>query len=342
MGAHKFLKNQWYVSARAHELNRKPLARMICGEPIVFYRCENGKPVALSDRCPHRQYPLSKGQLIHDQIECGYHGLRFGADGGCKLIPAQKSVPDGFGTRAYPIIERNALVYVWMGDAALADPALIPDFYENGGLGWAAESDHLLVEANWLLIVDNLMDLTHLTFVHKTTLASSGIQENPLVVTVDGDVVRARREMPNVEPAPIFRTMRHFHGNIDRFQNLSFLLPNHVHIRLEARPTGVMDDPDLVHHVVLNHLTPETERTTHYFWSICRRMHINDPKVGDLLKRMNATAFDEDKHILADQQKMMDTDPEGGVLVNLEADKAVSAVRRIIRRKLQDEATPAV
>ena len=100
MGAHKFLKNQWYVSARSNELNRKPLARMICGEPIVFYRCEDGRAVALSDRCPHRQYPLSKGQLIHDQIECGYHGLRFGADGGCKLIPAQKSVPDGFGVRA--------------------------------------------------------------------------------------------------------------------------------------------------------------------------------------------------------------------------------------------------
>ena len=115
-----------------------------------------------------------------------------------------------------------------------------------------------------------------------------------------------------------------------------------MHIRIEARPTGMMDDPDLVHHVVLNHLTPETERTTHYFWSICRRMHIDDPKVGDLLKRMNATAFDEDKYILADQQKMIDSDPQGGVLVNLEADKAVSAVRRIIRRKLQDEAAPTV
>ena len=341
MGASTFLRNQWYVSARSREITREPLMRWICGEPIVFYRTQAGSIAALADRCPHRKYPLSKGQIVGDDIECGYHGLRFGPSGLCTRIPAQNAIPNGFGTRAYPIIERNNLVYVWIGEAEKADASLLHDFFENSDPAWAAECDYNHLEANWQLIVDNLLDLTHLTFVHKTTLASSGIQENPLIVTQEGDIVRARREMPNVEPAPIFRTMRKFEGNIDRFQNISYLPPNHIHIRIEACPTGERDDPDLVHHVVINHLTPETERTTHYFWSICRRMRIDDPAVGDLLRRLNKTAFDEDAVILRDQQKMIDTDPDGGVLVNLEADKAVSAVRRIIRRKLQEQAEPS-
>jgi phenylpropionate dioxygenase-like ring-hydroxylating dioxygenase large terminal subunit len=333
-----FLRNQWYVAARASEVGRRPFARMICGEPLLFYRRQDGGVTVLSDRCPHRQYPLSRGQLDGDDVECGYHGLRFGPTGACTLIPAQKEIPHGFGVRAYPCIERNALIHVWMGQASKADATLIPDFIENDGPGWCAVPDYLHIEANWQLIIDNLLDLTHLTFVHKTTLASRGIQENPLKVTVEGDRVFARREMHDVEPAPIFTTMRRFKGNIDRFQNITFLPPSHIHIRLEACPTGVADDPNLVHHVVLNHLTPETERTTHYFWSISRRMRTDDPRVSDILHGMNRTAFDEDVTILRLQQKMIDTGPAPEPLVNLEADVAVNAARRIIRRLYRAEA----
>ena len=312
--------------------------RMICGTPLAMYRGADGVVHALNDRCPHRKFALSQGRLVGDDIECGYHGIRFSGDGACTLIPAQADIPEGFGVRAYPTTEKNGLVYVWMGDAAKADLTLIPDFFENVEGEWAPATDYLLVDANWQLIIDNLLDLTHLTFVHKTTLASSGIQENPLVVTVEGDIVRARREMHNVEPAPIFNTIRQFHGNIDRFQNISFIPPNHVHIRLEASPAGAANDPDLVHHVVLNHLTPETEKTTHYFWTISRRLRVTDAALTDLLHRMNRTAFEEDAIILRHQQRMMDGDSEHVPLVNLAADKATNEARRILRRKFQEEA----
>ncbi len=334
-----FLMDQWYVCARKAELTRAPLARRICGVPLVFFRREDGSAVALDERCPHRKYPLSKGQLIGDDIECPYHGIRFGADGGCTLIPAQAEIPRGFGTRAFPLVEKSALVFVWMGDPALADAALVPDFFENDSPDWKPMSDYLRIEANWQLVVDNLLDLTHLTFVHKTTLASSGIQENPLIVAVEGDSVRARREMHNVEPAPIFRTMREFKGNIDRFQNITFCLPSHVHIKVEATPAGVNDDPDRAHHVVLNHLTPETERSTHYFWSITRRIRIDDDEISERLHRLNKMAFDEDVDVLRRQQEMVDMD--ASPLVNLAADKAVNEARRIIRRKFADEAARA-
>lgn len=338
MTAKPFLLNQWYVCARVGDITHRPLVRTICGAPIVFWRKADGGVAALDDRCPHRLYPLSHGSLHGDIIECGYHGIRFGADGRCAHIPAQKEIPDGFRARAYPVVERNELVYIWPGDVAKADASLIPDFPENSAPDWAPARDYMRIEANWQLVLDNLLDLTHLTFVHKTTLASSGIQENPLAVTVEGDVVRARREMLNVEPAPIFRTLRHFEGNIDRYQNITFLPPNHVHIRVEAKPAGVAHDPDLVHHVVLNHLTPETERTTHYFWSISRRMKIRDPSMTDILGRMNRHAFEEDAHILRRQQAMVDADPNGPPLVNLAADKAVNETRRILRRKFAEEA----
>jgi phenylpropionate dioxygenase-like ring-hydroxylating dioxygenase large terminal subunit len=325
-----FLMNQWYVAARPAEITHKPFTRMICGVPLVFWRRRDGSIAALDDRCPHRKYPLSRGRLAGDEIECGYHGLRFSGAGPCTLIPAQEVVPEGFVARAYRVVEKSSLVHIFMGDPAKADASLIPDFFENDGRGWRSMPDYLHLDCNWQLIVDNLLDLTHLTFVHKTTLASPGIQENPLVVTVEGDTVRARREMRNVEPAPIFHTMRKFEGNIDRFQNITFLPPSHVHIRLEATPTGVQNDPDLVHHVVLNHMTPETERTTHYFWSISHRIRADDPRISDLLHRMNKTAFDEDVSILREQQRMVDSDPTP--LVNLAADRAVNEARRIIRR----------
>ncbi len=331
-----FLLNQWYVCARSPEIKHARLTRMICGVPLLLFRRRDGEITAIDDRCPHRKYPLSQGHLHGDEIECAYHGIRFGKNGQCTRIPAQSEIPAGFGARAFPVIEKSALVYIWMGDPAKADPRLVPDFFENCGPDWAPAQDHLLIEANWQLIIDNLLDLTHLTFVHKTTLASSGIQENPLTVTVDGDRVSARREMLNVEPAPIFQTIREFLGNIDRFQNLTFIPPNHVHIRLEARPAGKLDDPDLVHHVVLNHLTPETERTTHYFWTISRRLRVNDVVLTDLLHRMNRTAFEEDAIILRQQQRMVDIGG-GEPLVNLAADRAVNEARRVIRSKFEEE-----
>ena len=336
-----FPLQQWYVAALAGEVGRTPLARTICNAPLVLFRRGDSSLAALDDRCPHRLYQLSRGQIVGDDIECGYHGLRFDGAGTCTLIPAQRSIPAGFGVRSFPAVERCGLVFVWMGDATRADPSAIPDFPENDGPGWAASGTLRHVEANYQLVVDNLVDLTHLTFVHKTTLAGPGIQENPLEVRVDGDRVIARRAMRGVDPAPIFRTMRDFPGKIDRFQNITFIPPSHVHIRIEAAPAGTTDDPDLVHHVVLNHLTPETERTTHYFWSVARRMRLDDVAIGQRLFELNRAAFEEDGEVLAHQQAMIDRDPAAAMLANLDADKATVAARRIVRRLIEDERSKA-
>ena len=168
-----FLRNYWYVAATDAEIGRKPLARTILGEPIVFFRTEAGAPVAMEDRCAHRHLPLSMGKLVGDELQCHYHGLRFGTDGRCTRIPGQEQIPRGAKVKTYPVAERYHWIWIWMGDPALADPAAITDFHWlDDPNHWGAKSSYLHVEANWQLVVDNLLDLTHLAFVHDTTIGN--------------------------------------------------------------------------------------------------------------------------------------------------------------------------
>ena len=333
-----FLQNQWYAAATAHELGVKPAGRRICNESIAMFRRRDGSVAAVADRCPHRKVPLSIGNVIGDEIQCAYHGFQFNGLGTCTLIPSQKEVPPRvFDVRSYPTIERYALIFVWMGDPSRADPALLPDFHENDSPGWQASHGYLRVAAHYQLLIDNLLDLTHLPFVHKTTLAGPGIVENPMRVEVVGDTVRARRDMLNVDPAPIHRVLRHFPEKIDRYQDFEFHLPVYIHLNLGANPAGSEEDRSVPHHVVINSLTPETEKSTHYFWSIAQCVN-PDPAAMRTLYEMNKMAFDEDTSIIEAQQAAIDADPDGLPLGSVAGDHAGVLARRIVARKLAEEA----
>ena len=333
-----FLKNQWYVAGTAAELGAAPLGRWICGRPLALFRRADGSPAAVEDRCPHRKYPLSKGRVVDNSLECGYHGFRFAADGRCVLVPSQQDIPPGLDVRHYAVAEASALLWVWMGNPAEANHDLLPAIPENHAPGWQPVFGYHHVRANYQLVVDNLLDLTHLAIVHKTTLAGPGLFENPLRVSVEGNTVRGERFMPDVAPAPIFRAYRHFPGNIDRRQLIEFNPPGRVIIRVGAVPAGSNEDIDIPHHVVINHLVPETDRTTHYFWSVSRCQALDDQAVSQTLRSMNYAAFDEDMQVLADQQAMLETDPDGGTLANVDGDKAAAAARRIMRRLMREDA----
>jgi phenylpropionate dioxygenase-like ring-hydroxylating dioxygenase large terminal subunit len=332
-----FLQNQWYAAATSCELGAKPLGRRICGEPIAFYRQADKSVAAIEDGCSHRKVPLSMGDVIGNELQCPYHGFRFNARCACTLIPSQAEVPPrAFDVRAYPAIERHALVFVWIGDPERADPALLPDFRENDSPGWQASHGYLRVAAHYELLIDNLLDLTHLPFVHKSTLNGPGIVENPLKVELEGDVVRGRREMPGVDPAPIHRVLRQFAGKIDRYQHFEFRLPVYIHLNLGANPAGSDEDRSIAHHVVMNSLTPETEKTTHYFWSIAQCQN-PDPAVMHTLYTLNKGAFDEDKVLIEAQQCAIDADTTGRPLGAVAGDRAGVLARRIIARKLAEQ-----
>jgi phenylpropionate dioxygenase-like ring-hydroxylating dioxygenase large terminal subunit len=333
-----FLRNQWYTAATSAELADKPLARTICNEPMVLFRGDSGTAAALTDRCPHRKAPLSSGEVVGNDIQCGYHGIRFAADGACTHVPGNAQVGRNFRARSFAVREMHGLVFVWLGEAALADPALIPDFSENVKPGWTGVHGTLYVRGNYQLLIDNILDLTHVVFVHKTTLAGGGVAETPLEVEMDGDVVRAQRLMRNVDTAPIYRAARGLEGKIDRWQFLEFRPPIYARITLGAREAGSEVPFGTPTHVVLNSFTPETERTTHYFWSTVRPWGLDDEKISTIYKDMTDLAFAEDARIVEGQQRLIDSDMSGAPLVSLAFDRAGLGARRIIKRKLEEEA----
>lgn len=336
-----FLRNQWYTAATSTELGKEPLARTICNEPLALFRGQDGNVAALTDRCPHRKAPLSSGAVIGDDIQCGYHGIRFAADGACTHVPGNVPVGRNFRARSFPVREMHGLIFVWLGEPSLADPALIPDFSENVKPGWTGVHGTLYVKANYQLLIDNILDLTHVVFVHQSTLGGGGVTETPLEVEIDGDVVRAQRLMRNVDSAPIYKAARNLHGKIDRWQFLEFRPPVYARITLGAREAGSEVPFGTPTHIVLNSFTPETERTTHYFWSTVRSWGMDDVNVSKIYQDMTDLAFSEDARIVELQQQLIDGDASGAPLVSLAFDRAGVGARRIIKRKLDDEAAAA-
>src|SRR5213078_2548405 len=156
-----FLRNSWYVAAWDREISRQPRARTFLDQPVVLYRKEDGTPVALEDRC------------------C-YHGLKFNSSGLCIEIPGQVNVPPQARVRAYPTVERFNWLWIWMGDPAKADPTLIPDWWWASHPDWAFSRPEMIhVKANYQLISDNVLDVTHLAYVHATSIGASSITEFP-------------------------------------------------------------------------------------------------------------------------------------------------------------------
>lgn len=334
----RFLRNQWYVAATAAEVGAAPLARRVCDEPLVLFRRGDGTVAALEDRCPHRKAPLSRGEVVDGTLQCGYHGMRFAGDGTCALIPGESRIPAGFRVRAYPAVERHDLVFLWFGAPGTADPALIPDFGLNTAPGWAAVHGYTYAKGHYQLFLDNVLDLTHVVFVHKTTLAGGGVTDSPLVVTVDGDRVHAERVMRNVATAPIFAAAKGLTDRIDRWQIMDFRPPIYMVATLGAELPGTCETLAQPSHIIFNSFTPETARSTHYFWSVVRSWKTDDAKVSKMFSDLITFAFDEDARIIEAQQERIETDRSGVPLASFGIDRAGAAARRIIERKLDEEA----
>jgi vanillate monooxygenase len=335
-----FLRNYWYVAASKDEIGRKPLGRTILGEPIVFYRTEAGGPVALEDRCAHRHLPLSMGKLQGDVLQCHYHGLRFGADGRCVRIPGQEHIPQSAKVRTYPVVERYHWLWIWMGDPALADPAAITDFHWLDDRNWGARSSYLHVEANWQLVVDNLLDLTHLAFVHETTIGNLALAEHAKVnVTRAPNNVVVTRWIIDQDPPPTFQKVGNFKGKVDRWQIIDFVPPAFLRLDVGATPTGTgAPEGKRVGGIGmrnLNAITPETETTSHYFWGQAHDFDVNNGELTSKIFEQIRTAFLEDVAVFSAQQRNLNTfvDPPQ---IDIAADAGTIAARRILSR-LHDE-----
>jgi phenylpropionate dioxygenase-like ring-hydroxylating dioxygenase large terminal subunit len=334
-----FLRNHWYVAGIARELGRSLVQRWVLGEPLVLYRTEAGAPVALEDRCPHRRAPLSLGRLAGDAVQCPYHGMEFAADGKCVRVPGQVSIPPRLRARAYPVVERHGWVWVWMGEAAAADPALIRDYHWNEEPGWAPVMGYLHVAADYRLVLDNLMDLTHETFVHPTSIGQTAVAETPITTEVKDGIVKVTRLMPDTPAPPLFQRVRGL-KTIDRWQHIYFETPSHIRIDAGGVPSDTKDMKQALRWMVQNAITPENERSTHYFWSISRCFETADEALSRQLHGQIMGIFNEDKAILEQQQRMIDSDRSGRPLLSTNCDAGGAAARRLIERELAAEARP--
>jgi vanillate O-demethylase monooxygenase subunit len=336
-----FLRNYWYVAAWTHELQEMPVGRTILGEPIVLYRRGDGAPAALADRCCHRRLPLSKGRVVGDRLQCGYHGLEFAADGRCVTIPGQPQIPPEARVKAYPVAERHRWVWIWMGEPALADPALIPDFHWLDDPAWGAKGDLFHVACDWRLIVDNLLDLTHLTFVHSATIGNAATTDRAEIdVDRGSDHVRVTRWMMDAPAPPTYVRMGGFRSNVDRWQIIHFTPPGYVRLDVGATPAGTGARQGVRRDGItmwnLNALTPETERTTHYFWAQAHDFSPQDPAVTERLFQEIYTTFKQDWEILEAQQHSIDTAPDAPV-IDIRVDAGPLQARRLLDRLFAEE-----
>jgi vanillate O-demethylase monooxygenase subunit len=340
------IMNAWYVAAWPHEVTAdKLLARTICNQPIVFWRKEDGSVAAVEDRCPHREMPLSMGRLEQGTVRCGYHGLRFAGDGTCVEIPGQERIPPTVCTRAYPTVQRHGWIYVWPGDAAKADPALVPAIHErNDHPDWASAGGTTYVRSNYQLISDNLLDLTHETYIHASSLGNQAVVENPMETRVEGDKVTVERWMINHEPAPFWKgaikRAKGYDGACDRWQIVNFVPPANIVLDVGVAPHGTGapegDRSKGVPSCNLNAITPETETTTWYFWALSRKFQQEDAELSRQLAERVAGIFEEDRAAVEAVQKIMDRN-EGRRWVNLGTDAGGLAARRIVERMVAAE-----
>jgi len=307
------LKNGWYVAAWADELSADPVERRIIGERIVLYRRGDGAPVALAGLCPHRRLPLAMGRVDGDLLSCGYHGLTFGPDGKCVRVPCQQNVPEGADLRSYSLVERYGLVWIWMGDAARADPQTIIDIPNWGDPAWGYNRGAAMrYDCNYLLIADNLLDPSHVAWVHQSSFGDPSCETVPLQARRDARGMTVSRWILDTPVAPFYRDLVPFAGNADRLQHYEMRFPANAIIKAVFVPAGqggVDCTPDPSASFLMdsyNFITPEDERTSRYYWFQLRNVRAGDAELSQQMSEGVLAAFSEDLAVLNAVQQGID------------------------------------
>jgi phenylpropionate dioxygenase-like ring-hydroxylating dioxygenase large terminal subunit len=340
-----WLKNCWQLAAYASEIGDRPLARRLVGEPVVLYRLKSGIAVALQDRCPHRSVPLSIGRRVGDEIQCGYHGLKFGGDGRCTHIPGQATIPANSNAVSYPLLERHGLAWIWLGQRHLADESPVPNFPWMDPPSWIQSYGYHHFECDYQLMNDNLLDLSHETYVHQSTIGNKeeqSIAEFPARITVEeGSIIRVHREMPNIKPPPFFAMFLNTTQPIDRWQTAIYTPPGIHMTEAGAYITGSSRSNASINRI-MHLLTPETPTSTHYFWCVARNYRLGEANLSESIANAASRTFDEDKLLLELQQRSLSQTPEKQMpRFAIQLDEAPLRARRILEKWIKSEMADA-
>ncbi|MDE2352584.1 MAG: aromatic ring-hydroxylating dioxygenase subunit alpha [Alphaproteobacteria bacterium] len=340
-----FLRNCWYAGAWSHEVEGEALlARKILGERIVFYRKQSGGVAALTDRCSHRFAPLSLGRREGDCLRCMYHGLMFDAGGVCVEEPGRKVPSPRTDIRAYPVVERWKLVWIWMGDPARADPALIPPCPYIDSPEWACIPAYMHFKADYRLVMDNLLDFSHLSFVHANTLGGSNTiaEIRPKIDQLEGGVRITRWYLGEPELAPYLKGIERFQGPVDRWNIYEVALAGCVfEMDSGSAPagTGAPDGrlaPEAMHFHSIQIVTPEDERNSHYFWMYAHNFDLQNAALTKMLSDRVEGGFVEDRTMIEAQQQVIAETGEAG-MAYIHFDNAMSLYRRLLSKAIAQE-----
>lgn len=336
-----FLRNGWYAAIWSNDLQARPIGRTFLNERVVLFRNGGGRAAALEDCCCHRAAPLSKGEVSGDYLACGYHGLKYDINGQCVEVPGQTMIPRGAKVRSYPVCEKWGAVWIWMGEPAKADESKIPNLYWLADPAWTATPGYIHLKSNYQFLIDNLLDLTHVIYVHKKTLAGDPREATtPTKTERLPDGVRVGRWMIDFVPPPLFAKAGHFTGNVDRWQFATWTPPSTVYLDVGCAKTGTgapAGDRSQGISIWSSHLvTPETETSSHYLFCFARNFALGDGEMSKLLYEGSKVTFLED----ADMLEAVQANRCGGSLdglIDIGADAAQLQARRMLAQMIEGE-----
>jgi phenylpropionate dioxygenase-like ring-hydroxylating dioxygenase large terminal subunit len=331
-----FLRNCWYAAGWGRDFAPEALSAVtILNEPIVIYRKADGSAVALEDRCCHRFAPLSMGRLEGDDLRCMYHGLKFGPSGKCIEIPGQAKIPPQAGVRRFPIVDKFSVAWIWMGDPALADEALIPDFVGVDDPRWAMKPGRMDYNANYVLINDNLLDLSHIAFLHNKSLGASftpdGVGRPTVTKTARG--VRISNWI-NSGPSKMSDVLSK--SRIDIWQTYEFVIPGVFLLHADFYSSGTaakfperepVDVEPMHRQFTCQTVTPLTDDRTCYFFAY--GPWAKEPEHAETLYQLGLRAFNEDRVMIEAQQRNINRAPDAKMLT-IAIDSGVAQFRRLM------------
>ena len=342
MSSDKFLKNAWYVAGWSKEYGQKLVAQRLLNECVVLYRKQDGTPVALEDACPHRKLPLSKGALKDDAIECGYHGLTFDGSGKCIAAPTQpEQIPEKARVRSYPVVDRYRLLWIWMGEPELADPNDIVHIENFDNPDWGCtEGGTMEMECNYLWICDNLLDPSHVAWVHVSSFAGAGTDDGQLDLHRTDSGVIVSRWIYGQLPSPYYSDLVKFEGACDRLQHYELRIPSIAINKSVYTPVGAggPDKPPVDKtyiNVSYNFMTPVDDGLTRYFWFQHRNTDPNDESVSKFMNDGARMAFEEDRAVLTEVHKgMRDRHTPN---IDLRLDAGAKLFRKQLQQRIDNE-----
>jgi phenylpropionate dioxygenase-like ring-hydroxylating dioxygenase large terminal subunit len=333
--------NCWYVAAFCDEIKGELLDRWICNKPFVMYRAQSGKVVALDGRCPHRHFPLGKSKLIGDEVECLYHGLRFNTEGACTKIPSQVHIPSSCHIKSYPVKEHGMWVFIWPGDPDLADVSLLPNLEDTGFTDKSFGCRPFFqveIEGRYQLMNDNLLDLTHLAYLHANSIGNEGNASAPEEKEERENFMRSRRYLKNVPIMPAQQDAWDYKGMVNRLAGMDYYLPG-FHAGLDVI-TIPEDHPErggeeLMNFRVFHAVTPGKLDTTNYFFGFGGR---NIPEEEfERTKQFLWPVIEEDAMATKEIEimlKSLDFDPRDIVLGS---DSGSARGRQLLQKMMDDE-----